>query len=110
MEKPSFFPSTFQPSRPISSFSFFLSFYRGPNSLSAQPFSLPRTISVRRPVLRLLSLPSHCQQAPPVVGFFLPCTGRTLAKPESGSATSSPALALTPRRPAAPINSARRPP
>jgi len=41
IENLSLFPFTFQPSQPISSFSFFLSFYRGPNSLSAQPFPFP---------------------------------------------------------------------
>ena len=110
MENLSLFPYPFQPSRPISSFSFFfLSSYRGPNSLSAQPFPFPGP-SPHWPVPRLPSLPSHCQWAPPIGCFFLPCASRTLAKPESGPATSSPALALTPRRPAAPIKRTARTP
>ena len=109
MENLSLFPYPFQPSRPISSFSFSL-FLPRPKLLVGPAFSLPQPISARWPIPRLPSLPSHCQRAPPVGCFFLPCVGRTLAKPESGPATSSPALALTPRRPAAPIKRTARTP
>jgi len=104
-----FSPLLFSPAGPSLLFLFSL-FLPRPKLLVGPAFSLPWPIFARWPVLHLPSLPSHYQQALPIGCFFLPCAGRTLAKPESGPATSSPALALTPRRPAAPIKRTARTP
>ena len=105
MEKPSFFPSPFQPSRPISSFSFLLSLLsRGPENHLAGPFPLPLPFLPCGPKpsragpspfhgpLRLPSLTITATRAPPVRPSSLPCAARTRSRVRPGHASPRPSL------------------